>query len=1155
MAIVDHDYEAAMHAQIRAADPAGTPVVSANAGSGKTHVLVNRVSRILLNEVEPEKILCLTYTKAAASEMQSRLFKTLGDWSIFPEEKLRQKLDELFGERRAVKLDKARRLFAEALETPEGLKVQTIHAFCERILSRFPIEAGITPGFEPIDESEMRALRETVRVGILKEAAKDPASGLNQALQLLTQEKADQTLDGYFTWVAGAVSKIEYWQASGGVAGLEALLALTAADTEASIKTEAWHDAPHQDLGNAAKALIASDSDRETRPGRLILAACAEEDPVSAFDLYAQAVLKNDGTIYKSLGTKSAGEAARMIVGQYNKDDSGEMQRMARVAQRLKALKVLDQTRALFVLACRYTQAYTNEKRRRRVLDFGDQINLARKLLCNSAVSEWVRYKLDGGIEHILLDEAQDTAPEQWEIINALEEAFEHDEPTQHKRTFFAVGDEKQSIYSFQGADPAQFLEKIAAVQKLDRDARVRMLMSFRSAPEILKFVDQLFVERLALDRMFEEPDYLEDLDLVRHKAKRQDSGQVEFWPLAPMPEKEEDNAAWDTRPVDATSLTNSRERLAMEVAGIIQDRFLNKEPVYDRDLNRVRPVRPGDILILVQSRNPFFDAVIRHLKARGIPVAGADRLKLSEAVFVKDMLSLARFVLLPGDDLSLAEILRSPLFDLSEEALFQIAHYRSEDETLWAAVQREREDIAAVLKDIIRAARQFAPFEFFSYILDQSGPNGESGYRRVYLRLGLEARDAVEAFLARALAHQRRSAPSLQKFLRDFAESEQELKREMSEPRDEVRVMTVHGAKGLEAPIVFLPDTTRVSKKTDMILPVAGGYVMNPSNKDRPPELDAIAEAAKTRRAQESLRLLYVALTRAESRLVICGFAQGVRKEGEKAGYDDGSWYDDLKQTMDGLETRAIDTPFGEGRVFGDDLQERLEIPVKTEPAFAPLPDWSQIAVPGREPGISHISPSHLGELDRFEPVAVRSPLETAQGDRFRRGNIIHKLLEVLPETEHERRENMADHIMKGFGESDSQEMSSIKSEVFEVLEHPDFAPVFAPGSRAEVSLAGRVPELPSDIVLNGQIDRISVTEDRVFIVDYKSNRPPPISPDEVPQIYWVQMAAYKALAQQIYPGKRVECALLWTDGPFMMVLDPARLDTALTSLPALPT
>jgi len=321
------NFDLAILAQRNAANPATTRFSSANAGSGKTRVLVDRVSRILLQDTLPEKILCLTYTKAAASEMQSRLFATLGEWSVCSEEKLRSQLTELLGEGHGfTDLPKARRLFAAALETPEGLKVQTIHAFCERILSRFPIEAGILPGFEPLDDAETHQLRNTVRNDVYRAAATDSASELNTALQLLAAEKADDGLGALWSWAAG----IEY---------LGNVLELDPKFTRDDIKIHAWEDTPKDLLSAAISGLAESD--------QILNQAISEPESVRAFDLYASIVLKADMTPFSQIGTKASGSDTIALFGKWNKIDTPEMHRIADVGQALLKAQTLALTGAV----------------------------------------------------------------------------------------------------------------------------------------------------------------------------------------------------------------------------------------------------------------------------------------------------------------------------------------------------------------------------------------------------------------------------------------------------------------------------------------------------------------------------------------------------------------------------------------------------------------------------------------------------------------------------------------------------------------------------------------------------------------------------------------------------------------------------------------
>lgn len=1150
--LVNADYTQAVRAQNDAANPLGTRLASANAGSGKTRVLVDRVSRILLGGTPPDKILCLTYTKAAAAEMQSRLFEKLGAWSIMAADRLRKELTEL-SPHLDIDLPVARALFAQALETPDGLKVQTIHAFCERILSRFPVEAGILPGFEALDEADILDLRAHVRDEILRAAHAAPDGALNRALQTLTLEMADTALDDLFKWMSGNAQKILHWQAMDGISDLKNILGLTTSETVQDLNMHFWAETPLGAVRDAARSMLAG-SKTEVVRGEAILAALDMPDPSDGFPAYAAVFMNASGAApLKSIITKKAPEPAASLFD----PEGAEVARVLAAVETLKAAKTFALTEAIYILAVDYADRFARAKRARRGLDFDDQIMLVKTLLQNSEVSDWVRYKLDGGVAHILVDEAQDTSPDQWAIIDVLAEPFFAGNPEeQTPRTLFAVGDEKQSIYSFQGARPEKFLEKIQTYSGKPHAKEVRMNMSFRSAPDILRCVDQVFVENGGRLRMFDAQSYAPAADRLRHTAKRTDRGLVELWPLAPRPEKVEDSRPWDTTPVDALSRVDSREQLALEIAKTIKYWIDMGEPVYDRKRGVTRPMQAGDILILVQSRNAFFDAVIRNLKSVGVAVAGADRLKLRDALVVKDLMSLARFVLLPADDLSLAELLKSPLFGFSEDELFAVAKGR-EKETLWTTLKTRRPDVAEILKDILGFSYRYAPYEFFARILALTDKQGNSFRKRIFTRLGLEAKEALEAFLAKALIYQRRHAPSLQHFVQDFASHETDIKRDMdagqSEGAGEVRVMTVHGAKGLEAPVVFLPDTVSKPQFKTTLLGVGGtGYAWLGSAATRPCVLEPYVTAAQAAKSQENLRLLYVAMTRAESRLVLCGYWQGRLK----TGYSEGSWYHELTQAFDGLETEPCQTPFGDGLCFGAAADPAITAPVTPLADTPDMPDW--LYVPAAPEGLPYrkVTPSHLWVMPAIDPP-VRSPLSHNADRRFARGNIIHKLLEILPEVALDRREQIARAYLDTQNVDDP---TPLLNEVFAVLNAPEFAEIFAPAisgqlSMAEVSLAGRAKRLPKGLYLNGQIDRLRVTQSHVYIIDYKSNRPPPYTQDGVADIYWAQMAAYRELAREIYPHKEVVCALLWTDGPRLMVLDSARLDDTLTGLGRLPT
>ncbi len=1169
-------YRDAAAQQDAAADPRRDVFVSANAGSGKTHVLVSRVSRLLLSggDVTPDKILCLTYTKAAASEMQTRLFQTLGKWSIMEAKALRGELDKLLGEDEsaAVDLRLARRLFANALETPEGLKVQTIHAFCERLLSRFPVEAGILPGFDAIDEAEGRALQAEVWQDILKIAHGAPQSETAWALSHMMGTMANATLDGLRGWMGQNIYKLFAWEAGGGTAGLADMLGVDAQMSEEAVKREAWDAVPKDKLRAAIAGLRESKSAAQNKYADQFDALFSEPDAVRAYDAYAGIILKTDNLPRTQIGIKDTGPAAYDFFGEPKSADTPEMQAVADTAAKLQGVRILTATRAVFEISRVFAARYRSLKSERRLLDFADQIMLTRKLLKESHVSDWVSYKLDGGIEHILVDEAQDTSQEQWDIVDVIRDMFTHDQlrDPRFPRTMFAVGDEKQSIYSFQGADPELFIARTKAEAENSAYSGIRMRMSFRSAPDILRFVDEIFVDQHGLHKMFGEAFVPVASDLIRHTAKRDVPGLVELWPLSPAPTYDHNELPWRPEPVDSDSEDSARETLAREIAKQIKNWIDTKQPVSVRGAGgeTTRPMQPSDVLILVRKRTgPFFNAVIRNLKWQGIPVAGADRLVLSDSIAVQDLMSIARFCCLPGDDLALAEVLKGPLFGISEDELFDLSYQSGGRKMrLWTVLQNHKagwaEAASRALKEMITLSRTRAPYEFFEGVLSAPRDDGRSNLRLMYQRLSMEVADPIDAFLARALAHQRSHAPSLQHFVQSFLSDTGQLKRELDGRHNEVRVMTVYGAKGLESPVVILPDTSqKPDGKTVLdngMLALDGsdpraGFVRPGRTAETPEVLQKVKAVREEKLYQEYMRLFYVALTRAETRLLVCGYFSGHKpKEGAAQKAVEGCWHDWAQKALVGLDARQIETPFNSedyvGYAYGAPPAPAARDHSPGRKSQAQLPHWAVGAVPPKPAkyGPRHVTPSTLlAETAGLEPAA-RSPLSQSP-DRFLRGNLIHKLLELLPEVPRPNRSAAMARFLSGHDGLDPSLREDISATVDRVLNHPDFAEIFAPGSRAEISLAGRAAGLPENLRLNAQIDRLALTSTQAFIVDYKSNRPPPKRAEDVSELYLGQMAAYREMARTAFPDREIVCALLWTERAEMMILPDVLLDAAI--------
>ena len=1107
-------------ASMTASDPDVSAWVAANAGAGKTYTLANRVARLLLADARPEKILCLTFTKAAAAEMQDRLFKQLGEWAMLPDEKLRTRIIGIGGDAHA-DLRKARRLFAAALETPGGLKVLTLHAFCQIVLSRFPIEAGIPPAFEVLDDQTAREMIADARQAVLERAGSGDAVLAAAVAHLVTETsefRLTQILDAA---LGGDRRKLDRFLAEGDFpARIRAAHGVAADDTPHNV-AEGFCNAIAQQITalKEAQGWLSSGSANDLKAAARLALAIAEPITAENFAAMDSLFLTDKGTPRDRMATaglaKKRPELLRLL------EDLQDQ--FCAAAERHRAARAASLTEAALTLIDAVRREYARAKRLRAVLDYDDLIVETRNLLADSGAAQWVLYKLDGGIDHVLIDEAQDTSPEQWQIVQALTAEFFAGAGRSDKlRTIFAVGDEKQSIFSFQGADPSQFDLNRRHFEELAQGAGAPFLnqpliTSRRSAPEILRFVDTVFESEAARAGLtFSGAE-------IHHEAHRAgEKGGIEFWP-ALKPDDTEEIDPW--LPVDAVQKESPVARLARQVA----DRIAHWLNTGARLPDHGEPIQPRDIMILLPRREPFGSEVIRQLKLRRVPVAGADRVRLTEQIAVMDLIALGRFVLQRDDDLNLAALLRSPLCGLSETQLFTVAHGRAG--ALWQAlVARQREFPAAhaFLSTMLERANYAPPFEFYCHALTTLG-----GREKLLARLGMETADAIAEFLSLTLTHERGHSPSLEGFLDWVERGQAEIKRDMERGRNEVRVMTVHGAKGLEADIVILPDTTSLPEapsRKGHLLYHQGNVLFPLPEGDAPAAVAAAKQAAEEDVLREHRRLFYVALTRARDRLYVCGFES-------RKGVKEASWFQMAKAAAEKLGT-TVRRGDGEITSFGT-LEEDSATPQRAAEQRAPLPDWLQRPAPAERQNRRLIRPSDSAP-------ATFSPLGGG-ANRFRRGLVVHALLARLPDTAADSRERIALAFARASGIDDAL---ALVAETLAVLDDPQFAAAFAPGSQAEAGLLADLPQFGEGARVNGRIDRLAVTPDEVLILDYKTNRPPPATQDQVPAIYLRQMALYRAGAARVFPGRRIVCGLVFTDGPRLLQLSDAVLDAQLADM-----
>ncbi|CAN7687569.1 double-strand break repair helicase AddA [Bosea sp. LjRoot9] len=1138
--------------QALAANPRLSAWVSANAGSGKTYVLVNRVLRLLLDGVEPGRMLCITYTKAAAANMANRIFKALSEWATMPDDGLTELLTALTGktsspDQRAT----ARRLFAQALETPGGLKIETIHAFCTRVLQSAPFEANVPPRFEVADDLAQAEMLRDARRALLTLVAADPEGAEAKALDLLARQAAQDTFDAMmqealrqralFSDAQGRARDAGQMR-NGMAAFLRIAPDLTAEEVQASFRRTlaGMGGLPRLiaglEAGSATRQLFAANL-------RTLLAGQGDGDPVAQC---RRGFITEAGSINANIRGKGKSEFEPDLLSVLESLAAGVLA----ASDQLNAIAIRDRSHALALLVTRMLASYQRLKSERSLLDYDDLIAKTRSLL-SRVEATWVLYKLDAGIDHILLDEAQDTSEAQWAILGKLAEEFSTGlgagEDALKPRTVFVVGDEKQSIYGFQGAMPKAFGDERQRLGRRIQEAGQRfepvsLNTSFRSTSDIMQAVDAVFAAPdHARGLVFDGAQRPETHDTVR----RNDPGCVDLWPLCANDQGEPPDA-WTT-PVDAAERRSGIVKLASRIAGVL-GRW--KRSGQD-DLGH--PFAPGDVMILLRQRGALFETIVKALKDEGVPVTGRDRLTLADHPAVEDLIVLGRTLLLPDDDLTLATALKTPLIGLDDDDLLRLAPERAGSlrEALREAGASEPRYAAVEHKLVALAeeAGRSGPFRFFAGLL---GPRG--GRNLALAHLGAEAGDALDAFLNAALDHERRHGPSLAGFLQHISGTAADVKRDLSASAGEVRVMTVHGAKGLEAKIVILADLAPEpgAKRLPKILAVDA-----PRGLPVPLWPPAGAEDAEATRAAKALvvqqmveehhRLLYVALTRAEDRLIVCG----AQPKGEAP---EGSWYAMVAAGLAASEQglRDIAAPDGQGVI----QRFRVSVPRAAAPAKAldapgaiEIPPWFGRPAPREHEPAPPLKPSSaLSAADGTERPGDGPFLAQAASA----GRLAHLLLQILPEIEAARREAAAQALAATRGGGlPTERRARIVTAALALLREPALAALFAEGSLAEVPVTGAIALADgSRRSVSGQIDRLAVTQDEVLIADFKTTARPPANAAAIPPTTLAQLAVYRALVEAIYPGRRVRALAIYTATLTTLEPDAHDLDAVLARM-----
>ena len=1127
--------------QGRAVDPAETVWLSASAGTGKTQVLSARVLRLLLQDgVTPSQILCLTFTKAGAAEMAVRVSEVLANWVRMPDARLFEELGNIGAPQSPASRAKARTLFAAVLDCPGGgLRIDTIHAFAQWLLAGFPEEAGLSPGTRAMEDRDRALLSREVLAGLLLEAEARGDAATLDALAALSLRYGPDAVESYLLRCAAAHGA---WFGPGswgtGPLGprIRRLLGLNEDETVEGLAALCEDDVFNSDALRLCLSAYNQWNGKKGTAGRVVIAdwlGASPADRLTALGELHKVLFTQKDTVRDQASLEKFegyfGQAAEAVLGC-----------SLAIRERRALLELADFLTPALTLGRAFAFAWDEAKAREGLIDFDDQIRAAAALLNSKDISEWIRYKLDRRFDHVLIDEAQDTNAAQWEIIQALTGDFfagagQHDDMI---RTLFVVGDYKQAIFRFQGTSPDNFVNQRERVRremagaaenlvKLRDNRTVRDLQdlglgqSFRTAQSILTFVDRTIAhvghERFGLAT---PPDPHDGEDRP---------GLVTLWRPVGLTGEDDEEAPEAGDEGAETWLSRPDRQLAENIAQQIRAWMDHGFPLIK---GQHRRAGPGDVMILVRKRKELASLIVARLHAARVPVAGVDRLRLGAPLAVKDLVAALRFAVQPLDDLNLASLLVSPLIGWSQEQLLEHG-YRDDRVRLWAHLRGSRDgevtaSVAQLLELLARADFQ-PPQALLHWLL--VGP--WRGRERLVARLGREANDPIDELLNAAAAYSVSDTPSLVGFLHWFDAGDGELKRESESAGELVRVMTVHGSKGLQAPIVILadaadnPDNSRAGALS-LKDPRGPEIPLPPLTKDEKvgPLFEQEAQVAREER-EEHWRLLYVAMTRAEEALFVTG-SLGAR---DKVPAED-SWYARIAETL------------ADGEWIADDIwTARLEhgsqphLPPRRAEALAlplpvPMPPW--IGQPlGEEPRPPRpLAPSSLGEEHGANPPLAPG----AAVDAARRGTLIHRLLERLPElpADADRRSAALGWLARSAADLDQTAREEMATRALAVIAHPDWFELFTPAALPEVPIAAVV----GGQVVAGTIDLLLVSAREVRFVDFKTARRPPATLGEVPVGILRQMAAYAAALEAVYPGRTISGALLYTQSPALIEL-----------------
>jgi len=1090
--------------QILATSPERSIWLSASAGTGKTFVLVNRLIRLILEGNDPRRIVCITYTKAAATEMQERVIKYIGDVILLNDIELKNKLDSEFEANIDLKkLSRTRKKLISIIDHPQQLKIQTIHSFCEGVLKHFPLEAETPAFFEVIDDFGKSELVEEAWKKLIFSVDAKVREAVEFLLSRFKPLQIKELLNDLLQQKAKLLKVITLFGGyEGYISGLKELLNITQ-ENKQELETLIFNG--NKNLFSDVLMVLEKGGTNEKKLGVKLRKYFISQKIEELAEIFLTE--KDDGFDVKKILTKQSEKDYPNIFASII-----EFQRvLLGIINGVKDIDIFANTKYFLRAFEKFNQIYEGEKAIRYVLEFDDLIERTANLLRKENPNrEWVLYKLDGGIDHILIDEAQDTNESQWQIIDAITDEFFSGQVNDAglARSLFVVGDEKQSIYSFQGADVRVFSDRQSYYEARKKDhginfESVRLNRSFRSGAAVIDVVNKVVANKTILAALTKSG-HLPEHEIADSMKTPQKFGYFEINKLvdvAVRAKASKEVISWNLpREYEEDEEEKNIDILAGRIAGKIKD-ILARDFILPATGKRPTP---GDIMVLVKKRKGIASVLIEKLQELEIPVSGIDRLNLNDSLAIKDLLALAKFSILKNDDLNFACLLKSAFISFNEDELFDVCWNRGSanvhESFLAKAAGNIRYGQAAELLEKL-AAQKDSVFEFFYDALEAMD------MRRNFISyFGRQINEILDEFLMIVKKFEDSAGGGLQHFINWFEKNEVTVKRNL-EAGNEVRIITAHGAKGLEAPIVVIPDTTS-GGGSDAQFCFGDNIFLCPVIKDYRNELfKKIYREKQALELEEYYRLLYVALTRAKNELYLFGHTY----KGIKAN----NWHNMVLSSVGGMcaedeERFSYTTP--------EYITQFEKAGTPSETAEVIDLTLFQRKFSGSEE-IEVISPSALYRTENNQKFS----LERVD---FTKGLAVHKLLEILPEIE--EHEEAAEKILNNYFVAGEEETKlKAKNEAFSVLKNAEFNFIFTGKSKAEVPVCG----FYMDKFISGKIDRlVELGAGEILIVDYKTND---IAENSVPRVmkkYSAQMMAYKHLLEKIYPDKNIKAALLFT-------------------------